>query len=96
MQRIGDAPNLLPERPAATIGRGVDRRAIVSDSHLNLLRQVARRLQRALDDHDAVDGAAEPGSTGRRQRLERVAKLARARVAEAEARRLGRRQARTS
>ena len=44
----------------------------MSDPHINILRQVARRLQRALDQHDALDRAAEPGSARRRQQLERV------------------------
>jgi hypothetical protein len=68
----------------------------MSDSHINILRQVARRLQRTLDQHDAHDRAAEPGSARRRQQLERVANRARARVAEAEARRLGRQDPRPS
>jgi hypothetical protein len=55
----------------------------MSDFHIN---QVARRLQRALDQH-ATDRAAEPASARRRQQLRRVADRARARVAEAEARR---------
>ena len=60
----------------------------MSDSHINILRQVARRLQRALDQHDGLDRGAEPGSARRRQQLERVVNRARARVAEAEARRV--------
>jgi hypothetical protein len=62
----------------------------MSDSHINILRQVASRLQRALDQHDALDHAAEPGSSRRRRQLERVAHRARTPVAEAEARRLNR------
>jgi len=60
----------------------------MSDSHINILRQVASRLQRALDRHDALEHAVEPGSARRRRQLERVANRARTRVAEAEARRL--------
>jgi len=60
----------------------------MSDSHINILRHVARRLQRALDRHDALEHAVEPGSARRRRQLERVANRARTRVAEAEARRL--------
>jgi len=62
----------------------------VGDSHLTVLRQVAGRLQRTLDHHDTLDHAAEPGSARRRQQLQRVANRARARLAEAEARRLAR------
>jgi hypothetical protein len=61
---------------------------MMSDSHINMLRHVARRLQRALDQHDALEHAAEPGFSRRRRQLERVANRARTRVAEAEARRL--------
>jgi hypothetical protein len=68
----------------------------MSDSHINILRHVARRLQRALDRHDALEHPAEPGSARRRRQLERVANRARTRVAEAEARRLNRRNPRLS
>jgi hypothetical protein len=68
----------------------------MSDFHINILRQVARRLQRAVDQPDSFDRVAEPGSARRRQRLERVANRARARVAEAEARRLSRHSPRPS
>jgi len=68
----------------------------VGDSHLKILRQVARRLQRALVQHDTLDHAPEPGSARRRQQLERVANRARARVTEAEARRLTRHSARSA
>ena len=68
----------------------------MSDSHINILRQVAGRLQRALDQGGALDRAAEPGSARRRQQLEGVLNRARARVAEAEARRLTRHNPRTS
>jgi uncharacterized phage protein gp47/JayE len=68
----------------------------MSDSHINILRQVARRLQRSLDQHDALARAAEPGTARRRQQLERVANRATARVAAAEARRLSRHNPRTS
>src|SRR5439155_823297 len=70
--------------------------SIVSDSHINILRQVAGRLQRALDQHDALDRTAELGSAPRRQQLERLANRARTRVAEAEARRLNRHNPRLS
>ena len=68
----------------------------MSDSHINILRQVAGRLQRALDQGGALDRAAEPGSARRRQQLERVANRARARVTEAETRRLTRHSARSA
>jgi len=68
----------------------------MSDSHINILRQVAGRLQRALDQGGALDRAAEPGSARRRQQLERVADRATARLVEAEARRLGRHTPRPS
>ena len=68
----------------------------MSDSHINILRQVAGRLQRALDQGGALDRAAEPGSARRRQQLERVANRARTRLVEAEARRLSRHTPRPS
>jgi hypothetical protein len=68
----------------------------MSDSHINILRQVARRLQRSLDRHDALEHTAEPGSARRRRQLERVANRASTRVAEAEARRLNRHNPRLS
>jgi hypothetical protein len=68
----------------------------MSDSHINILRQVARQMQRVLNEHDAVGHNGESGSKSRRERLERMAKLARARLAEAERRRLNSRDARAS
>jgi hypothetical protein len=68
----------------------------MSDPHLSILRHVARRLQRSLDQHDALDHAAEAGLARRRQQLQRVANRARARLAQAEARRLTRHKPRLS
>jgi len=71
----------------------------VNDLHLRILHLVARRTQRELDAHDAVNhlaGAASTArrqdlagaaSTARRQDLAREATRTRARVADAQARR---------
>ncbi len=59
----------------------------MSDLHLRILRLVARRTQRALDEHDAGDHVSDAASTARHQDLARTATRARARVADAQARR---------
>jgi hypothetical protein len=59
----------------------------VSDLHLRILRLVAHRNQRELDDYDAVAHAGGPASSARRQDLARTAARTRARVAAAQARR---------
>jgi hypothetical protein len=58
----------------------------VKDLHLRILRQVARRTQRELDDHDARAGDAKPAPGGRLD-LARTAAQAHARVRAAQARR---------
>jgi hypothetical protein len=59
----------------------------VSDLHIRILRLVAHRTQRDLDDHDAVDHVWDTACAGRRQDLARIATRSRARVTEARARR---------
>jgi hypothetical protein len=59
----------------------------MSDPHIRILRQVAHKRQRYLDDHDAVDHVGDPASTARRQDLAQTATRTRTRVADAEARR---------
>ncbi len=54
---------------------------------MRILRLVARRAQRELNEHDAGDHAGDRASTARRQDLARIATRARARVAIAQARR---------
>jgi hypothetical protein len=69
----------------------------MTDRHIDFLRLVADRLQRQLDDdHDANEHATDATFTGRRQRLERSANRARARLADAEARRRHHRPGRVS
>ena len=61
---------------------------IMIDRRLRFLRLVAERLQRQLDDHDTGQQGEDTPSRSQRQRLERSAQRARARLAEAEATRL--------
>ncbi len=63
----------------------------MTDLHIRILRFVAQQRQRELDDHDTADHGGETAAAGRRRQLKRIAILARARVAEAEARRHHRR-----
>ena len=62
----------------------------MTDRHLRILRLVAQKRQRELDDHDAADHTGETVAAGRRRHLKRVVTRTRARVAEAEVRRLHR------
>ncbi|MGH8300234.1 MAG: hypothetical protein ACRET5_02060 [Steroidobacteraceae bacterium] len=59
----------------------------MTDVHLRFLRRIARQRQRALDEHDANNHAASPGSSRRRQQLQHVAERADTHVTEAKARR---------
>lgn len=59
----------------------------MTDIHLRILRLLATKRQRELDDHDAAEHTGDGGSTGRRRKLVRAAGQARAGVAAAEARR---------
>ncbi|MDQ6820512.1 MAG: hypothetical protein M3076_09305 [Actinomycetota bacterium] len=63
----------------------------MSDLHIRLLRLVALRRQRELDDYDAAAHLQDPASTERRRHLVRTAIGSRARVAAAQARRRYRR-----
>ena len=60
------------------------------DTHLRLLRQIARRARRALEEQHGAERAADAITLDRRKRLERTAKRAARQVADAEARRLER------
>jgi hypothetical protein len=66
------------------------------DVHLRLLRQVAGRARRALDQHDSDERVADATTIDRRTRLERTATRAARQVTDAEARRLKGRTARLS
>lgn len=66
------------------------------DTHLRLLRQIAQRTRRALDEHDGDERVADAKTLDRRKRLERLARRAAGQVANAEARRLKRPKARRS
>jgi hypothetical protein len=59
----------------------------MTDVHLRFLRRIAGQHQRALDEHDANDHAANPGSSRRRQQLQHVAQRADTHVTQAKARR---------
>jgi hypothetical protein len=59
----------------------------VKDLHLRILRQVARRRQRDLDDHDAVDHRGATAAAERGRELARGAAQARARFSAAQTRR---------
>jgi hypothetical protein len=59
----------------------------VSDRHLRILRLVARRARRNLENYDAVGHVATATSARRRQDLARTAMRSRDRVTEARARR---------
>jgi hypothetical protein len=59
----------------------------VSDLHVRILRLVARRTQRELDDDNAVEHAVDTASTGRRDYLMGAASRNRTRVVDAQARR---------
>jgi hypothetical protein len=62
------------------------------DAHLRLLRQIAQRTRRALDEHDSDERVADAMTLGRRKRLARTAARAARQVTDAEARRLKRRK----
>jgi hypothetical protein len=59
----------------------------MTDLHLRILRMVAKRHHRELDDHDDADHAGDSASAGERRDLEQAADQANANVAAAEARR---------
>lgn len=59
----------------------------MSDLHLRILRLVAGRTQRELDDYAAIDHVEDAASRSHRQDLAGAAARARARVADAQARR---------
>jgi len=59
----------------------------MTDVHLRILRQLARRRQRDLEDHDASVDPGDAASAGRRRELHRAAGRTNANVAAAEARR---------
>ncbi len=62
----------------------------MTDSHLRILRLLAQKRQRQLDDHDAADHTGQTAAAANRRLLERFATRTRDRVANAEARRLRR------
>jgi hypothetical protein len=66
------------------------------DTHLSLLRQIARRTRRALVEHDSDERVADALTLGRRKQLERTAVRAVRQLTAAEARRVNRPQARRS
>ena len=66
------------------------------DRHLRLLRLIAERTRRALDEHDRDEHVADAMTLDRRKRLERIATRAARQVADAEARRLKPAKARRS
>ena len=57
------------------------------DAHIMIIRLVAHRRQRELDEHDTAHPSGDTASNGRRQDLVRSARLTQARVADAETRR---------
>jgi len=59
----------------------------MSDSHLRILRAVAKHRQGRLDDHDTTDHADDPASASDRRDLQQAAGRADANLAEAEGRR---------
>jgi hypothetical protein len=59
----------------------------VSDSHLRILRMIAKRWQRELDHDDVVDPVRGSEPSDHRRDLEQAAGQANANVAAAEARR---------
>ena len=61
----------------------------MSDLHLRILRLVAGRTQRELDDYAAIDHGEDAASTAHLRELARTAARTRARVADAQARRVG-------
>jgi hypothetical protein len=81
LERFGDefGSRVDRARPAA-------RSAIMTDLHIRFLRLVARRIQRELDDYDAVGNSGDAASKSRREHLKWLVIRARARVTEAEAR----------
>jgi hypothetical protein len=66
------------------------------DTHLRLLRLIAQRTRRALDEHDRDEYVSDAITLDRRRRLERMATRAARQVAQAEARRLNRLRAQRS
>jgi hypothetical protein len=59
----------------------------MTDIHLRILRMIAKRRQRDLDDHDVADHAERPAPTGHRRDLEKAAGRSKDNVATAQARR---------
>jgi hypothetical protein len=59
----------------------------MTDRHIRILHHIARKTQRELEHHDAVEAAGDAAPTGRRDYLVRAAKRTRARVTDAEQRR---------
>jgi hypothetical protein len=66
------------------------------DTHLSLLRHIARRTRRALVEHDSNERVADAVTLDRRKQLQRTAGRAARQVKDAEARRLKRLRARRS
>ena len=62
----------------------------MTDSHLRILRLVAKKRQQDVDDHDRADHTGRTAAAGHRQLLKRIATRTTDRVAEAEARRFRR------
>ena len=59
----------------------------MSDSHLRILRMLAKHRQRQLADHDAAEYTGDTAPAGCRRELEQAAARTKANVAAAEARR---------
>ena len=59
----------------------------MTDLHLRILRMIAKRRQRDLEDHDAGDRADDAASAHERRDLEEAAGQTKANVSAAEARR---------
>jgi hypothetical protein len=77
---LEDVPHSLPEAVAVSLpGSRSGRSAIVNDLHLRILRLVADRNQRELNNHDAADHVPDAASAARREDLERTARRTRAR-----------------
>ncbi|TMM16354.1 MAG: hypothetical protein E6F96_11310 [Actinobacteria bacterium] len=66
------------------------------DTHLRLLRLIAQRTRRVLEEHDRDEYVSDAITLDRRRRLERMATRAARQVAQAEARRLNRLRAQRS
>jgi hypothetical protein len=59
----------------------------MADSHMRLLRAVARYRERKLERFDAAQAGTDDGSAGRRHGIARTAARSRAQLAAAQARR---------